>query len=276
MNEEIEGLFRVCPGVQVVPVRSPTLPPATHTNVWILGEHHVTIVDPACPEEDEQERLDSILEMFMVERILLTHHHQDHIGGALAIKRTTGAKIAAHPATRDLLGFEVDELLDEGDGVATDSGAWRVLHTPGHAPGHIVLFNGGLSAMVAGDMVAGEGTILLDPPEGVLSQYLASLERMRDLKPSLLLPAHGPAITDGTTCLQHYIDHRHMRTEQIIAALAAQPGMSAAVIASQIYATLIPAEFLPVATRQVLAHLHWLEAQGRAVNIDGSFHVVNG
>jgi len=275
MNDQIEGLHRVCPGVQVIPVKSPTLPPATTTNVWVLGEHHVTIVDPASPYPEEQERLDEILEMFMVERILLTHHHHDHIGGVEAIQKTTGAKIAAHPATRDKVKFEVSELLDEGSVVDTDSGFWKVLHTPGHADGHIVLFNGGLSAMVAGDMVSGLSSILLDPPEGELGQYLASLERMRTLSPELLLPAHGPVITDGTAFLAETIAHRHSRSTQIISTLAATAGQGLKGITKHIYAGLIPEDFLPIAERQVLCHLRWLEGKGRVVNADGKYHAVS-
>ena len=268
------ALQEICPGVRCVQVRSPTLPPATHTNVWILGEHHVTVVDPASPYEDEQARLDEILEMLMVERILLTHHHNDHIGGALALKKTTGARIAAHPLTRDRVSIPIDELLDENDVVDTDAGFWRVLHTPGHATGHLCLFNGGLSTVVAGDMVAGVGTILLDPPEGNLHHYLESLARLAALNPSRLLPAHGPCIEEGTKTLEQYIAHRHMRTNQIQEALAANPGQRVETITENIYRDLVPRPFLAVAVRQVLCHLNWLEAENKVVCSEDAYHLV--
>ena len=154
-------------GVRVVPVRSPTLPPATHTNVWLLGDHHIIVVDPASPYPDEQERLDNILENYMVELIFLTHHHVDHISGAEDVRKRCGARIAAHPLTAERVGFTVDELVNDGDILGTDAGAWRAIHTPGHAVGHLCLYNPGMG-LVAGDMVAGLGTILLDPPEGNL------------------------------------------------------------------------------------------------------------
>ena len=145
----------VTEGVRVIPVRTPTLPPATHTNVWVLGEHHVTVVDPASPYPDEQARLDAILEEVLVERIILTHHHADHVGGALALKATTGARISAHPLTQQRLDFDVDDLLHGGEIVSTDGGFWRVVHTPGHASGHLCLHNPGNGTVVMGDMVAG-------------------------------------------------------------------------------------------------------------------------
>lgn len=274
MSDVDTSLHEICPGVRCVKVRSPTLPPATHTNVWILGEHHVTVIDPASPYEDEQERLDEILEMLMVERILLTHHHNDHVGGALALKKTTGARIAAHPLTRDRLDIPIDELLDENDVVDTDAGFWRVLHTPGHATGHLCLFNGGLSTLVAGDMVAGVGTILLDPPEGNLHDYLESLARLAALNPSRLLPAHGPPIENGVQVLEEYIAHRHLRTSQIQEALAAKPGQRIEAITEGIYRDLIPEAFLAVAARQVLCHLNWLEAESKVVCSDETYHLV--
>ena len=274
MSDIDSSLQEIFPGVRCVPVRSPTLPPATHTNVWILGEHHVTVIDPASPYDDEQARLDEILEMVMVERILLTHHHNDHIGGALALKKTTGARIAAHPLTRDRLDIEIDELLDENDVVDTDAGFWRVLHTPGHATGHLCLFNGGLSTLVAGDMVAGVGTILLDPPEGNLHDYIESLTRLAELNPSRLLPAHGPCIENGVEVLKNYIEHRHMRTAQIQEVLATSPGQRVEAITERIYRDLVPEPFLAVAARQVLCHLNWLEAEHKVVRSDDSYHLV--
>ena len=275
MTENQNEINPVENGVGVIPVRSPTLPPATHTNVWVLGEHHVTIVDPASPYPEEQERLDEILEMVLVERIVLTHHHADHVGGALAIQKTTGAKIAAHPLTQERLDFEVDELLNDGDVIVTDAGFWKVIHTPGHAQGHICLRNAGIGTIVAGDMVAGVGTILLDPPEGNLAQYLDSLAKLRDLKPRLLLPAHGPVIENGEAYLSEYIEHRHMRTQQIVEHLLAVPGTNAEDLTQAIYSELVPVHFLPIAARQVSAHLEWLEEQGRVVLQDAGYVVVS-
>ena len=235
----------------------------------------MTIIDPASPYKDEQARLDEILEMVLVERIVLTHHHHDHIGGVTAIQEATGARIAAHALTRDRVKFAVDEILCDGDVVGTDAGFWKVLHTPGHAPGHICLFNGGLSTLVAGDMVAGEGTILLDPPEGNLGEYIASLERLLALQPDRILPAHGPVISPGSVCLEQYIAHRQMRSEQILAMLAGTNGMTAAQIADEIYAEQVPKQFLGVAARQVLCHLLSLEERGLTCRDGDTFHVVS-
>lgn len=252
----------------MVPVRSPTLPPATHTNAWVLGEKRVTIIDPAGLWSAEQQALADALADVEVAGIFLTHHHPDHIGGAEDLRRRTSAPIIAHAHTAAMVDFPVDEIVDAGAVLETDAGQWLAMHTPGHARGHLCLRRES-GHMIAGDMVAGVGTIVLDPPEGHLADYLASLATMRRLKPSVLLPAHGPEITDAVAYLQHYIDHRHARTAQIRAALATQAATIQALVPI-IYPD-IPAFIHPVAARQVLCHLQWLAAAGEVVEDGGSW-----
>lgn len=264
----------VIPGViGRVEVRSPTLPPATHTNAWVLGAERVTVVDPASPWPEEQEALASALAPLSVERILLTHHHVDHVSGAEDLRARTGAPIVAHPITADLVDFEVDEFLEEGPPLDCDGTSWTVLHTPGHAPGHLCLHDPASATIVAGDMVAGVGTIVLVPPEGDLGHYLAQLGRLRDLSPARLCAAHGPVITDAVAYLQHYLDHRNMRTEQVRSGLrAASSAVSPRDLVPGIYPEL-PELFWGIAAAQVHCHLLWLEGRGEVRSLGPSHEV---
>ena len=245
--------------VQILPVRTPTLPPATHTNCYVLDG--VSVVEPASPFPDEQERLEAWLSGFPLERILLTHHHLDHVGAVQRVRERFGLPVVAHPWTAANVPFPVDEVLDEGDTLH----GWEVWFTPGHAPGHLCFQRDG--HVICGDMVASEGTIVLDPPEGDLAQYLASLERLEQLGPTTLYPAHGGPIADGPGKLRQYIDHRNARTDQIRAALAEGLG-DAMQIVEFVYGDTIPRFVYPLAARQAVCHLQWLEGRGE-VRLEG-------
>ena len=257
-----EALTTLAPGLAVVPLRSPTLPPATHTNCWVLGEDEVIVVDPASPWPQSQQALIDALGPRRVRAVLLTHHHVDHVSGAAALVQATGAPLWAHAETAARLDLPVDRLLVDGDRLLLGDSFWIALHTPGHAPGHLCLLRADDGEVIAGDMVAGQGTILLDPEDGDLEQYLASLTRLLALEPARLLPAHGPPLVPAQTALLDLLAHRHQRTAQIRDGLVAGP-RSPLALAQAIYPQLDPA-WQAVAARQVLTHLRWLRELGQA------------
>ncbi len=275
--------FDVQPDLRVVPLRTPTLPPATHTNCVVVGHRDVVVVDPASPYEDEQRRLLDWIEGngLRVHAILLTHQHGDHVGGANALREATGVPVLAHPATTAALKghVRVDDSLFEGDLVSealeVDLGVpLRVLHTPGHARGHLAFRDERTGALIGGDLVAAQGTIVIDPPDGNMADYLATLARLIVLGTGVLIPAHGAAIDAGEDKLLEYIAHRQMREEQLQVTLAARPQRCGRPIdlVPAIYPD-VPPMFHPLAGRQVLAHLLKLEDEGRVDRPDGSTDV---
>lgn len=260
----------VANGIEVLPLRTPTLPPATHTNTYVVGNGALTVFDPASPYPDEQASLvaaleDRVADGEVLERIVLTHHHHDHVRGAVALRDHFGVPIVAHPITRDLLAGDVpvDELWE--DGQAHLFGGVRLVgvHTPGHARGHLVFHDPDSGAVIAGDMVAGIGTILIDPRDGDLGTYLASLERMRGLKPSVLLPAHGDPLAQADAVLAFYIAHRHQRTEQIRQALDSLGSATPDELVPHVYQD-VPKSAWPIAAVQITAHLLWMHEHGLA------------
>src|SRR5207249_8925613 len=125
-------------------------------------------------------------------------HHLHHVAGAASPAARLGLRVWAHPETARLLAgrLAVDRLVEEGERLPFGPGGFAALHTPGHAPGHLVLLDERTRAAVVGDMVASVGTIIIDPPDGDMRLYLSSLERLRALDLRWLLPAHGEPIGD--------------------------------------------------------------------------------
>lgn len=260
-------------------MRTPTLPPATHTNVYVAGdgESGLVVIDPASPYPEEQAALDGYLAGLAgrVIAVLLTHHHVDHVSGAQHVSDRLGVPILAHPRTAELLAgrIRVDRTLVEGDQVPGLDGL-RVLHTPGHAEGHVCLLEESTAMLVAGDMVASIGTIVIDPApgEGDMRIYLEQLARLRALRPSLLLPSHGEPVTDPDGLLAFYIKHRLEREGRVVAALAQGAGPVEQLVPLA-YADVPPA-IHPLAARSLLSHLLKLQSEGRAVDEGGTWSLV--
>ena len=268
-------LTPVAPGIRVLALRTPTLPPAAHTNAYLVGPPvgPQALIDPGSPYPDQQAALDAVLVAEAaagrpLSRVLLTHHHGDHAGGASAVAARWNVPIAAHAETAKRLASGrttiVTEVIDEGEVFA----GVEAIFTPGHAPGHLCYRHGG--ATIAGDMVASVGTILIDPSEGDMIAYLASLERLRAY-PGMLLPAHGAPIADGDAKLREYIAHRLMREARVVAALAKASKIEALV--AEAYGD-TPRPLWPLAERSLRAHLDKLVRDGRVCDVGDAWVLI--
>jgi glyoxylase-like metal-dependent hydrolase (beta-lactamase superfamily II) len=258
------------PGLRWLDLRTPTLPPATHTRCFIIGEGALTVVDPGSPYSDEQQRLQAALDALaaaghQVARVLLTHHHHDHVAGVAPFLRR-GVPLWAHPETTPLLRGAAwrspPRVMPALDGAPLpDTPNWSLLHTPGHAPGHLALWHAPSATLLCADLLANGSTILIDPPQGDMGLYLHSLSRARALSPRALIPSHGAPFDDPDAAIATYIAHRHKREALVLAAVRDGRALLPDIIPLA-YADTPPAAW-PLATRSALAHLLHLRAQGR-------------
>ena len=254
------------PGIVLVPLRTPTLPPATHTNCYVVGGDEAVVIDPASPYEEEQALLDRILERRNVREIWLTHLHRDHVGGANHLKQKRGLKIAAHAITaQDLSGAVHVDRVFAGDERLHLSGkpGWdlRILHTPGHARGHVCIFEERNGSLITGDLMAGIGTVVIDPPEGHMATYFDSLKRMLELPVTALFPAHGPVMANAKAKIQEYLAHRMQRENKILTAWQ-RGNRELSGIVREVY-TDVPPAMHALAERSVMAHLDKLREEHR-------------
>ena len=248
-------------GVEVVPVKTATLPPADHTNAYLVGdpEGEFVLVDPACRMREGMEQLAEAVDRHHGDliAILFTHSHGDHIGDMDLLREAFDVPVWGSEYTSKTV--HCDRILADGEILQLGNQEWTVLITPGHHPGHICLLS--KAGLVAGDMVAGIGTILIPPGTGDMDLYIEQLQRLRDMEPHLMFPSHGPVISLPEKTLTYYIKHRKERHQRVLDAV--DSGLTpVSEISVQAYAN-TPDAHPGLAKDQTLAHLLSHERSGR-------------
>jgi glyoxylase-like metal-dependent hydrolase (beta-lactamase superfamily II)/8-oxo-dGTP pyrophosphatase MutT (NUDIX family) len=265
-------------GILVFPLETPTLPPATHTSCYVLGNGDLLIVDPGAGEAPEIDRLLELVAGLKAEghrplAVVVTHHHADHVGGVAAVSERLGIPVWCHELTAGRLPVRAGRLLRDGEEIVLQGAPpmrLRVLHTPGHARGHLCLVDETSRAAVVGDMVSGVSTIVIDPPEGDMTDYLRQLARLRDLPVGVIYPAHGPVIPDGPGKLTEYLLHREMREGKVLGAVPPE-GTTLQELVPRAYDD-VPEAVYPLAERSTLAILIKLEREGKVAQRDGRYY----
>jgi len=256
------------------PLRTPTRPPATHTNCYLVyNSKEILIFDPGSPYEDEQLALAEMVDELRAEgrrvrEVIITHLHPDHVGGVNALTRHLDGHVpvAAHAQTAEVLSeIRVDRLIEDDEliSLAGDpSIELRALHTPGHARGHLCFLDEQRGILLTGDNIVGLGSVLIDPPEGNMIDYLKTLERMRSLPDlKLLLGGHGPPMTVPYRKIDEYITHRLEREEKILEAV--RSGVTSPEEIVKVVYTDVSPKAHALAERAVIAHLEKLDLEGK-------------
>lgn len=257
----------VAPGIRHLLAPNPSLMTGPGTNTYLIGEAEVLIVDPGPAIAEHIAAIRSAIGAAPIIGSLVTHGHPDHRPAAIVLREQTGAPILGHPA---LPG--VDRALADGEELIVDGRRLVALTTPGHAEDHLALWLPAERILLAGDLVAGVGTVVLSEAPGALTRYLASLQRVLALEPERLLPGHGPVVADGRGKLQEYLSHRAMREQQIVDTLRSGPTTVDRLVHCLYGGT--PSDLLPLAARNIRVHLEHLEERGRVTTSDGEWLLV--
>jgi len=253
------------------------------TVTYIVGRGEVAIIDPGPLDEAHIAALLAAVANETVTHILVTHTHRDHSPAAARIKAVTGAKTYAqgpHRAARPLYvgeappldssgdrDFRPDVALADGEIVAGASWALEAVATPGHTANHMAFALAGTSVLFSGDHVMAWSTPVVAPPDGAMSDYMASLEKLARRGETLYFPGHGGAVRDAHGFVACYIAHRKAREAAILRRLAVGEADIPTLVRA-IYIGLDP-RLTRAAGLSVLAHLEDLVAR-RQVATDGA------
>lgn len=270
---------------------APNPSPMTYrgTNTYLLGTRGVAVIDPGPTSESHlQAILGAVQPGQHISHIIVTHTHLDHSPLARPLAEACGAPIFAFGnatagrssvmqelAERSMIGggegidadFTPDETLADAQVITGDGWTLKALHTPGHIGNHLSLAWG--NACFTADHVMGWASSLVSPPDGDLTDFMASCARLAADDWRVFYPGHGAPITEPAKRLEWLVSHRLGRESAILEALTLGP-QTAKDIASKVYCDTPPA-LLGAATRNVLAHLVDLKGKSKVTPL-GAFH----
>lgn len=275
---------QLSPRVQRVIADNPGPFTYTGTGVYIIGGADagsiVAVIDPGPTTKNHMAAIDKALAGRTVGHVLVTHHHIDHSPLAKPLAAKHGCKVYGYGLqTREPVGGEVrleagDDLTFQpdielrcGDVITGEGWTVEAIHTPGHTSNHLCYALRDENILFSGDHIMGWSTSVVSPPDGHMGDYLDSLTRILGRDFTRIWPTHGPAIEDPKRFVTEYINHRHKREDQILAAIDAGLHFIGDMVA-HIYKD-VDKRLHPAAAHSVLAHLIHMTETGR-VKTDGA------
>ncbi|MDB5416725.1 MAG: metallo-beta-lactamase family protein [Phenylobacterium sp.] len=248
------------------------------TGTYIVGQGEVAVIDPGPDDRAHLEAILAAVEGERVSHIVITHHHADHSPLAGPLKARTGAPIygcaVAHPTEDDTgvkmeaghdLAFRPDISLCGGGQVSGPGWTLEAVPTPGHTSNHLCYALAEENACFTGDHIMGWSTTVITPPDGDMTDYLASLNVIRARGFATLWPTHGPPIRDVDAFIAAYLDHRQERLDQILGALTAGPARIGDLV-PRLYAD-VDSKLWPAASRSMLAAMIHLVRAGKVAAV---------
>lgn len=256
----------LAPGVRRLVAPNPGLMTGPGTNTYLFGEREIAVLDPG---PDLPEHVERILEVAggAIRWILVTHTHPDHSPAVEPLRAQTGATaigIAAPAGPHQDTTFAPDHAPTDGEVLKTDEFELTMLHTPGHASNHVCYLHSASRLLFTGDHIINGSTVVIDPPDGNMNDYLGSLGRLRNVSIDAIAGGHGELIDAPYDAIDWLVEHRLRREAKVVDKLNRRPDALVSELVADVYDEIPPA-LHPVAQRSLLAHLLKLEEDGAAV-----------
>jgi glyoxylase-like metal-dependent hydrolase (beta-lactamase superfamily II) len=237
------------------------------TNSYVVGEDELAVVDPGPLIASHVEKLLEVTQG-RLRWIFCTHTHVDHSPAAVALKKATGAQILGRPAPAGQdPTFVPDRVLSDQERFQVGELWLKAVHTPGHASNHLCYLLEETKMLFTGDHVMQGSTVVINPPDGNMAQYLASLEKLLGMEIAILAPGHGYLIGAPHRELKRLLAHRMARERKVLAAVERLGQASVAELLPLVYDD-VPARVHGAAARSLTAHLDKLVAE-RALRAEG-------
>jgi len=283
-DAKYESEVRVSPLISRIVADNPGPFTFKGTGVYIVGKDEVAVIDPGPDDASHVDALKRALKDRHVTHILVTHTHTDHSPAAKPLKEWSGAKTYAfgpHGSGKLDDGVRVEEGGDmqfvpdmrvkDGEIIKGNGFTFECVFTPGHTSNHMCYALKEENALFTGDHVMGWSTTVVTPPDGDMTQYMASVKKLMARSDAVLYPTHGAPVTDPKPFLAAYLEHRLDRERQILACI--REGLpTIPQMVARMYAD-VDKRLHPAASRSVLAHLIQLEQEGRVVNDGGRYRL---
>lgn len=264
----------LAPGVRRLIAPNASMMTGPGTNTYLLGDDEIAVLDPGPDIDEHVERIQEVAGG-PIAWILVTHTHPDHSPAAAKLATATGAELLGHapPHGRHQdQTFVPDRIPWDGDVFEAAEFSLLVVHTPGHASNHLCYLHTDLNWLFTGDHIINGSTVVIDPPDGNMGDYLRSLDRLRELEIDTIAPGHGDLIKKPRAVIDWHIDHRLEREAKVVAALQDSPDSTSRELVVQVYAD-VDEKFHELAEHSLLAHLIYLEEECRATMLRGRWRL---
>ena len=263
---KMEPFTELQSGIRRLVAPNPSMMTGPGTNTYLFGVEEIAVLDPGPIISRHLEAIQRIADA-PIRWILVTHTHPDHSPAASVLAKETGAELIGIPApvgAHQDESVQPDRVLADGDELVSDAFTIRAVHTPGHASNHVCFHHEASDWVFTGDHVIDGSTVVINPPDGNMKQYIESLRRLRSMGCAALAPGHGELIHDPERATDWIIEHRLEREARVVAALKANPDITTRELVPHVYKD-VDKKLYGLAERSLLAHLIKLEEDGLSI-----------